>query len=897
MRNVKNSTLAAAIIFILGMIVTLISYLKAHQSAEIQALGVYQRQADEQAKHITSSFKRRTFQISALGNLFTSSNWVSYQEFLGYIHQVFNNGLSTEVTWISQVSKENLSSFIDEVSRNTEEPFNHFTLFSWKNGKRLALPEQLENFNIITYITPYKEHVIGRNLHKGNKNNDIILSALEQTKPLVGPLFSKAFHDSPTISYVFPVLKVNATQAPYIMGAIKIQHHIVDIFKENNLLKTHNVFNYKLEDHEGNQIHFPEGDYFPKNQESKLFNAISTSSSNVFSYPISILDQQWRLVISTKNEIAIENIRLLIILFLAGTIISITLALVANLLLSRQADLKKQVKVKTEALNQAVETLNNQQSQLKQQNYRLLDAVDSANKANKSKSVFLANMSHEIRTPMNGIIGMVDLCQQTQLSQEQSEYLESVSISTQHLSEIINDILDISKIESGKFSIESHHFSLQSVIDKVKSVYRNSIEAKQLAFEVIIADDVPFDLRGDELRISQVLLNLCSNALKFTAKGKISLHISIDKNEAMSAAPHYSYELIFKVKDTGIGIKPENLAHLFQSFSQADASTTREYGGSGLGLSISQKLCQLMGGSIRVTSEYNYGSEFTVCIPFVLNHKIIEGKSTTLFAVKQKILTVDDNPIAQQLYRKHLSILNADVQCVNTGEEATSLCQGNDFDIILLEWSNSRYDLIDFLASYSGGARIVVVSAYHSKSLKRKFSSHKVNLYFNKPFAVSDFVERLIFDNTSEKYVRNSHSIDTIEGKESVKKLKGLSLLVAEDNKINQKIIKLNLTNQGASVIVVDNGKKCVAEAISEKHFDVILMDIQMPIMDGIEATHLIRHIHNIATPIIALTANVLADDVTQYLSCGMDAHLAKPINFSEVINTVLDCHHKADLD
>ena len=540
-----------------------------------------------------------------------------------------------------------------------------------------------------------------------------------------------------------------------------------------------------------------------------------------------------------------------------------------------------------------------------------------ANAANQAKSMFLSNMSHEIRTPMNGIVGMLSLCQQTELSDEQSDYIDSIAISTEHLSCVLNDILDYSKIESGKFSIAMHGFSLQSVIDKITGIFKNVAKEKLLSFNVEVAPEVSFDLLGDELRISQILINLCSNAIKFTKYGGITIKISCQSLDGSANPLELPCQLSISVVDSGIGIAKDKIPALFRAFTQADESTTRTYGGTGLGLSISQKLCQLMGGEISVVSAENKGSTFTAKMQVYRNNAIITCDPVTKLTESKQLLLLDDNPVACNIFHQTLPAQNIIVSSVNCVEQAKMLCQQQEFDIIVLDWAsncantnstististintististintsstsstNNAIDFIEYIQKKNIKTKLVLASAYHSERLKREFQPYDIALFLTKPLLLSDLIGVFCTKTTDREITTAMKSVNLDEP------LTGLNILIAEDNRINQQVIKLNLIKRGANVTLVENGQLCVEMLSHANVFDLVLMDIQMPVMDGVEATRQIRDTLKLdKLPIIALTANVLVDDVRHYLDSGMNAHLEKPINVNETVKMILE--------
>lgn len=495
----------------------------------------------------------------------------------------------------------------------------------------------------------------------------------------------------------------------------------------------------------------------------------------------------------------------------------------------------------------------------------------------RAKTDFLANMSHEIRTPMNAIIGFASLLQQTPLALSQQQYLKKISQSSDNLLLLINDILDLTKVEAGKLELEDIAFDLNEQLEKLSSLFADLSEHKQLEVIIDKAANVPNWLRGDPLRLGQVLINLVNNAIKFTERGEVVISITLDDNP--------DPRICFAVKDTGIGIIPDQLARLFDAFTQVDASTTRKYGGTGLGLSISYHLVQLMQGTITVDSRPGRGSTFTVSLPLHL----AEHKASTPNAAYQgkKVLLVDDNAlvleVTSQLLRQ-LGLIVYRAQSVSAAKELLQK-QGEQLSLALIDCclvQDDGLDLARFMRSHEHLTHIavVVMSAFGQDKVADRMRALGLTHYLTKPITEQSLrlsVSRVLAPESSvhlEPLAINHYQLSDYR-----RQLLGKQILLAEDNRMNQQLIVEFLTQVGVSATIADNGRQAV-ELMSRQAFDAILMDLQMPILDGIEATRQIRKLNTqYDIPIIALTASAMRGDREISLSAGMNCYVTKPVD------------------
>jgi len=527
------------------------------------------------------------------------------------------------------------------------------------------------------------------------------------------------------------------------------------------------------------------------------------------------------------------------------------------------------------------------ESRVDERTKELLIAKEEAEYLTSVKSDFLANMSHEIRTPMNGVIGLTNILLNSDLPEKEKQYLDKIKYSSDQLLIVINDILDFSKIESGNINLEAFPFSIHSIVDYIKTTFESQAEEKGIEFVINVDDNVNPDLIGDVVRINQVLLNLCSNAIKFTPHGKVSINIQAEP----TINEHEEVLMHFIVKDSGIGIAPKNLPHLFDAFTQEDSSTTRKFGGTGLGLTISKRLCKLMGGDISVTSTQNVGSVFTASIKLKLHTQVLTPNSQNLvFPDVFDVLVVDDNTLALNAIEKQLSLMGLNCTLCRTGQQALDIIEKEQgkFKVIITDWCMPTMSGESFLTHINNMEAkpceiIIVITAYNKNTINELANKLNINTVLHKPVLTS------LLYSVIQTNIENSTILPMANNEES---LAGLRVLVAEDNKINQLVITKMLEKEGIVFRLVDNGLECT-QLIENEDFDLILMDIHMPVMDGVEASKIIRNSANkkvANTPIIALTANVMSDDIQYYLSIGINAHIAKPTQPRDLHDTIVQC-------
>ncbi|NDV25566.1 hybrid sensor histidine kinase/response regulator [Desulfovibrio sp. JC010] len=539
-----------------------------------------------------------------------------------------------------------------------------------------------------------------------------------------------------------------------------------------------------------------------------------------------------------------------------------------------------------EKIHQSNKNLENSYRELKIINRELEVAKDDAEAASKSKSEFMANVSHEIRTPMNAIIGMADLTMETRLSAKQREFLKIIISSGKVLLRLINDILDFSKIEAGKLSLEEVNFNLHQLIHDISDLFVEQMVASQTELVIDIRPGVPQRIIGDPLRLRQVLINITANAFKFTSQGEIVITVSADKISAHKA------EIVFAVKDSGIGIPEEVQPHLFEAFKQADGSTTRKYGGTGLGLSISKRIVDLMGGNIWFRSKSEEGSTFF----FTITSDIAAEPSPAEFKLPPElqnapVLVADDNFAVRSVLVRYLKQFGFQPTSVPDAEKALQLIEEEKsapFKLLIIDLKlpgmNGDEASSQLRKKYNKDELpILMITATEMNTALERAQNAQINRMISKPLKQNTLFNSIL--ETLGYEVPKEYSYEPSKPVEN--EFRNYNLLLVEDNPINQQVAEQILLPTGIEIDAASNGKEAV-KMVQEASYDIVLMDIQMPEMDGYEATDIIRNELGLTElPIIAMTAHAMRGDKERCLESGMDDYIPKPIDKELMIATI----------
>ena len=523
------------------------------------------------------------------------------------------------------------------------------------------------------------------------------------------------------------------------------------------------------------------------------------------------------------------------------------------------------------------------------QSHALSDALTAAEEASKAKTAFLSNMSHEIRTPMNAIIGLDSIAlNDPDISAQTREYLEKIGVSANHLLMLINDILDMSRIESGRLTLKNEDFSFSKLLEEINTMFSGQSTDKGVQYNCHIKGSVDDHYIGDNMKLKQILINIIGNAVKFTPEGG-NIELTVERTAQFDGKS----TLRFTISDTGIGMSKDYLPHIFDSFSQEDSSSTNKYGSSGLGLAITKNIVEMMNGNIEVKSEKSKGTVFTVTVTLTdSRHSDNEGDYPFIDPGEMSVLVIDDDPVACEHAKLVLEKIGISCEIAYSGADAIEMvklhhARATPYNLILVDLKMPDMDGVETTREIrkivGHESAIIIITAYRWDDVLEEAVNAGVDSFIAKPLFANNIIEEF------RSALRKKNSSKSAKPK---KDLKGRHILLAEDVQINAEIMTMVLAMREITCDHVQNGREAVDRftASDEGYYDAILMDIRMPEMDGLEAAAIIRELDRsdaAAIPIIALTANAFDEDVQRSLQAGMNAHLSKPIDNDALFSTL----------
>ncbi|MBF0533003.1 MAG: CHASE domain-containing protein [Candidatus Omnitrophica bacterium] len=877
------------IVMVLGLAIGFFIFQQARENSFETFQALFRQRAAARIIGVSQAMKLQIERLDHISRFMENSANVGREDFRRFVVPLTEDSVIQAIGWAPRVTGAQRPDF---ENRAKQDGFPAFQ-FQEKNaaGDLISAADRREYFPIY-YTEPVKgnETASGFDLGSESARREALEKSRDENRPIATRQITLVLVQQKKIGFlIFVPVYVNQTEPRTVAERRELlRGFVTGVYPTEEFLK--NAYSKMPAEGLACLIEDPAAPLAERvlyRHQLRLGTVDWNNIATKYEAPLEIADREWRITIVPGTTFIAEHLPtgyrwiLPISFFLTGIF-----ALFLNGMVTRRYRAEALVAERTKELSL--------------EHDRLLKAKEAAEASNVAKSQFLANMSHEIRTPMNAIIGFSQLLKTAELPAKQKNYIDMINTSGEHLLKIIDDILDISKMEAGRVQLESIEFDLPYLVTNVFKMIAVRLKSSQVYPYVDISPDVPARVKGDPTRLRQVLVNLLGNAGKFTHAGGIGLIVDIDLRIPADAG---LTRVRFAVKDTGIGIPADKLEAIFFPFTQADGSTTRRYGGTGLGLTIVKSFVEAMGGTIQVKSQEGKGAEFIFDIPFIKVSGEIEPR---LVPVKpealpgKKVFILEDNEIARQITRQHcekagMRVVAAESALAGAWQALERLIgEGNCPDVLLFDFLIGKEDCLQLLKKVRedqrfGQSKMVAVTAEPRVGDRETAAQLGFDGYLSKPFMAGDLIQviaAVLGDRRAAKTVVTKHLAQEVS-------CKGVRVLLVEDSMANVELMKEYLNILGCIADYVFDGRQAI-EQIKLKGYDLCLMDVHMPEMDGVEATKIIRAQISQDIPIIALTAAVLQEEQAAAVQAGMNACLAKPVQFSALREVIMKYGLKA---